>query len=47
MGEIIELSPSLCLVDVRKTGGDTPEYERFRDEALKLGLKDLTYGWIL
>ena len=31
-GGIFELSSSLCLVDVRKTGGDTP---RFRDEDLK------------
>ncbi|KAL2930888.1 CBL-interacting serine/threonine-protein kinase 12 [Bienertia sinuspersici] len=39
--EIFELTPSLCMVEVKKQGGDKDEYEEFCNRELKPGLQNL------
>ncbi|KNA09551.1 hypothetical protein SOVF_152570 [Spinacia oleracea] len=39
--EIFELTPSLCVVEVKKQGGDKGEYEDFCNQELKPGLQNL------
>lgn len=39
--EIFELTPSLCVVEVKKQGGDKGEYEDFCNRELKPGLENL------
>ncbi|XP_021719818.1 CBL-interacting serine/threonine-protein kinase 12-like [Chenopodium quinoa] len=39
--EIFELTPSLCVVEVKKQGGDKGEYEEFCNQELKPGLQNL------
>nr|ABK25045.1 unknown [Picea sitchensis] len=43
--EIFEVTPSLFLVELGKTGGDTLEYSKFCSQALKPGLKDIVWAW--
>ncbi|XP_010686217.2 CBL-interacting serine/threonine-protein kinase 12 [Beta vulgaris subsp. vulgaris] len=40
--EIFELTPSLCVVEVKKQGGDKGEYEEFCNRELKPGLANLS-----
>ncbi|KAK4361205.1 hypothetical protein RND71_020157 [Anisodus tanguticus] len=40
--EIFELTPSLRVVEVKKKGGDSVEYEEFYNRELKPGLQNLT-----
>ncbi|XP_057536919.1 CBL-interacting serine/threonine-protein kinase 12 [Amaranthus tricolor] len=42
--EIFELTPSLCVVEVKKQGGDKGEYEEFCNRELKPGLENLAIG---
>ena len=43
--EIFEVTPSLFVVELRKTGGDTLEYSKFYSQDLKPGLKDIVWTW--
>lgn len=43
--EIFEVTPSLHLVEVKKTGGDSMEYEVFCDQELMPSLKDIVWSW--
>ncbi|KAI7984517.1 CBL-interacting serine/threonine-protein kinase 23 [Camellia lanceoleosa] len=40
--EIYEMSPSLCMVELRKVGGDTLEFHKFYKN-LATGLKDIVW----
>jgi 5'-AMP-activated protein kinase catalytic alpha subunit len=43
--EIFEVTPSLLLVELRKTEGDTLEYSKFCSQDLRPGLKDIVWTW--
>lgn len=43
--EIFEVTPSFHMVEVKKTAGDTLEYQRFCDQELKPSLKDVVWSW--
>ncbi|XP_051133639.1 CBL-interacting serine/threonine-protein kinase 20-like [Andrographis paniculata] len=43
--EIFEVAPSLHMVELKKTGGDTMEYLKFRDQELRPSLKDIVWSW--
>ncbi|CAN6481725.1 unnamed protein product [Victoria cruziana] len=43
--EIFEVTPSLCMVEVKKLAGDTFEYQQFCDRGLKPNLKDVVWTW--
>lgn len=43
--EIFEVTPSLFVVELRKTGGDSLEYSKFYSQDLKPGLKDIVWTW--
>jgi 5'-AMP-activated protein kinase catalytic alpha subunit len=43
--EIFEVTPSLFVVELGKTGGDTPEYSKFCSQVLRPGLKDIVWAW--
>ncbi|XP_051135360.1 CBL-interacting protein kinase 5-like [Andrographis paniculata] len=43
--EIFEVAPSLHMVEVKKTAGDTMEYLKFCDQGLRPTLKDVVWHW--
>jgi len=43
--EIFEVAPSLFVVELGKTGGDTLEYSKFCTQVLRPGLKDIVWAW--
>ncbi|RVW31917.1 CBL-interacting protein kinase 5 [Vitis vinifera] len=43
--EIFEVTPSLFVVEVKKTAGDTLEYKKFCNQDLKPSLKDIVWTW--
>lgn len=43
--EIFEVTPSLYVVEVKKTAGDTLEYNKFCNQDLKPSLKDIVWTW--
>ncbi|KAI4312268.1 hypothetical protein MLD38_037097 [Melastoma candidum] len=43
--EIIEVTPSFSILELKKTAGDTLEYKEFCDQALKPSLKDVARAW--
>ncbi|XP_024974266.1 CBL-interacting protein kinase 2 [Cynara cardunculus var. scolymus] len=43
--EIFELTPSFHLVEVKKSNGDTLEYQKVVDEGLRPGLEDIMWDW--
>lgn len=43
--EIFEVTPSLFVVEVSKAGGDTLEYNKFCNQELRPGLKDIVMTW--
>ena len=43
--EIFELTPSLFMVELGKTEGDTLEYGMFCRQVLRPGLKDIVWAW--
>ncbi|KAK9153056.1 hypothetical protein Sjap_000536 [Stephania japonica] len=43
--EIFEVTPSFHLVEVKKSSGDTLEYQHFCDQGLKPSLKDIVLSW--
>jgi len=43
--EIFEVAPSLFMVELGKTSGDTLEYSNFCSESLRPGLKDIMWAW--
>ncbi|KAL5989693.1 CBL-interacting serine/threonine-protein kinase 20 [Asimina triloba] len=43
--EIFEVTPSLHLVEVHKSSGDTLEYQSFCDRELKPSLEDIVWTW--
>lgn len=43
--EIFEVTPSFHVVEVKKTSGDTIEYQKFCDQDLKPSLKDIVWTW--
>eukprot|EP01018_Ginkgo_biloba_P015148 Gb_19374 [translate_table: standard] len=43
--EIFEVTPSLYVVELRKAGGDTLEYQKFCKQELRPGLKDIVWAW--
>ncbi|XP_058100837.1 CBL-interacting protein kinase 5 [Magnolia sinica] len=43
--EIFEVTPSLFMVEVKKTAGDTMEYQQFCNQELKPSLKDIVWTW--
>ncbi|KAJ9690705.1 hypothetical protein PVL29_013060 [Vitis rotundifolia] len=43
--EIFEVTPSLYVVEVKKTAGDTLEYKKFCNQDLKPSLKDIVWTW--
>lgn len=43
--EIFEVTPSLFVVELRKTSGDTLEYSKFCSQDLRPGLKDIVSIW--
>lgn len=43
--EIFEVTPSFHVVEVKKTAGDTIEYQKFCDQDLKPSLKDIVWTW--
>ncbi|XP_031494400.1 CBL-interacting protein kinase 5-like [Nymphaea colorata] len=43
--EIFEVTPSFCMVEVKKLAGDTFEYQQFCDRGLKPNLKDVVWTW--
>ncbi|GER32644.1 CBL-interacting protein kinase 20 [Striga asiatica] len=43
--EIFEVAPSLHVVEVKKTAGDTLEYVKFREQEMKPSLKDVVWSW--
>ncbi|XP_065021328.1 CBL-interacting protein kinase 5-like [Musa acuminata AAA Group] len=43
--EIFEVTPALYVVEVKKSAGDTLEYQRFYDQGLKPSLKDIVWEW--
>ncbi|XP_057949037.1 CBL-interacting protein kinase 5 [Malania oleifera] len=43
--EIFEVTPALYVVEVKKTAGDTLEYQDFCNQELKPSLKDIVWEW--
>ncbi|KAG8365546.1 hypothetical protein BUALT_Bualt18G0116300 [Buddleja alternifolia] len=43
--EIFEVTPAFHVVEVKKTAGDTMEYNKFCDQELKPSLKDVVWSW--
>lgn len=43
--EIFEVTPSFCMVEVKKSAGDTLEYQKFCNKDLKPSLKDVCWAW--
>ncbi|KAF8391215.1 hypothetical protein HHK36_023517 [Tetracentron sinense] len=43
--EIFEVTPSFHVVEVKKTAGDTLEYQKFCNQDLKPSLKDIIWTW--
>lgn len=43
--EIFEVTPSFHVVEVKKTSGDTIEYQNFCNQELKPSLKDIVWTW--
>lgn len=43
--EIFEVTPSFYMVEVKKTAGDTLEYQKFCNQGLKPSLKDIVWTW--
>lgn len=45
VAEIFEVTPSLFVVELKKAAGDTLDYEKFYEEKLRPGLKDIVWAW--
>ncbi|XP_058092323.1 CBL-interacting protein kinase 5-like [Magnolia sinica] len=43
--EIFEMTPSIHMVEVKKTAGDSLEYQAFCNKGLKPSLKDIVWTW--
>ncbi|OEL36720.1 CBL-interacting protein kinase 11 [Dichanthelium oligosanthes] len=43
--EIFEVAPSLLLVELKKTNGDTMEYQKLLKEEIRPALKDIVWVW--
>jgi len=43
--EIFEVAPSLLLVELKKTNGDTMEYQKLVKEEIRPALKDIVWVW--
>lgn len=43
--EIFEVTPSFYVVEVKKSAGDTLEYQKFCNQELKPSLKDIVWAW--
>lgn len=43
--EIFEVTPSFHLVEVKKSSGDTLEYQKILTEGLRPGLQDIVWAW--
>jgi 5'-AMP-activated protein kinase catalytic alpha subunit len=43
--EIFEVAPSLHLVEVKKSNGDTLEYQQMLRENIRPALKDIVWVW--
>ncbi|KAL1545086.1 CBL-interacting protein kinase 18 [Salvia divinorum] len=43
--EIFVLTPTIHLVEVKKTGGDSLEYQKMFDEGIRPGLQDVVWAW--
>ncbi|KAL6888474.1 hypothetical protein ACP4OV_009500 [Aristida adscensionis] len=43
--EIFELAPSLLLVELKKTNGDTIEYQKLVKDEIRPALKDMVWAW--
>ncbi|KAL2488553.1 CBL-interacting serine/threonine-protein kinase 10 [Forsythia ovata] len=43
--EIFELTPCFHLVEVKKSNGDTLEYQKVLDEGIRPGLQDVVWAW--
>ncbi|XP_077252243.1 CBL-interacting protein kinase 20 [Tasmannia lanceolata] len=43
--EIFEVTPSFYVVEVKKSSGDTLEYQDFCNQGLKPSLKDIVWAW--
>lgn len=43
--EIFEVTPSFFVVEMKKSSGDTLEYEQFCNKELKPSLKDIVWAW--
>jgi 5'-AMP-activated protein kinase, catalytic alpha subunit len=43
--EVFELAPSFLLVELKKTSGDTIEYQRLVREEVRPALKDMVWAW--
>ncbi|KAK4487685.1 hypothetical protein RD792_005654 [Penstemon davidsonii] len=43
--EIFEVTPTLHVVEVKKSAGDTMEYQKFCDQELRPSLKDIVWSW--
>ncbi|KAL5225854.1 hypothetical protein ABZP36_012493 [Zizania latifolia] len=43
--EIFEVAPSFLLVELKKTNGDTLEYQRLMKENIRPSLKDIVWTW--
>lgn len=43
--EIFEVTPSFHVVEVKKSSGDTLEYQKFCNQELKPSLKDIVWAW--
>lgn len=43
--EIFEVTPSIHLVEMKKTSGDTLEYRKFCNQDLRPSLKDIVWTW--
>lgn len=43
--EIFEATPSFHLVEIKKTSGDTLEYQKMWKQAMRPALKDIVWAW--
>jgi hypothetical protein len=43
--EIFELTPNFHLVELKKTNGDTLEYQKMLNEDIRPALKDIVWLW--
>jgi len=43
--EIFEVTPDFHLVELKKTNGDTLEYQRVLNQEMKPALKDIVWAW--